>query len=92
LNNMNLAKIIGSIWATQKDPQLNGIKMLLIQPLDGNKNETGQPLIALDSVGAGSGEIVIYITSSEAVIPLRNKPALSDATIIGIVDTIEVFN
>jgi len=92
LNNMNLAKIIGSIWATQKDPQINGIKMLLIQPLDIHKNETGQPLIALDSVGAGRGEIVIYITSSEAVIPLRNKPALSDATIIGIVDNIEVFN
>lgn len=88
---MNLAKVIGTIWATQKDPQLNNLKMLLIQPLDSNKKERGKPIIALDSVGAGSGEIIMYITSSEAVIPLRNKPALSDATIVGIVDDIEVY-
>ena len=89
---MNLAKVIGSIWATQKDPQLNNLKMLLIQPLDSLQNEVGKPIIAMDNVGAGKGEIIMYITSSEAVIPLRNKPALSDATIIGIVDDIEVFN
>jgi ethanolamine utilization protein EutN len=89
---MNLAKIIGTIWATQKDPQLNGLTMQLIQPLDSNQKEIGKPIIALDSVGAGTGEIVMYITSSEAVIPLKNKPALSDATIVGIVDNIEVFN
>lgn len=89
---MNLAKIIGTIWATQKDPQLTHLKMLLIQPLDRNQKATGKPIIAIDSVGAGTGEIVMYITSSEAVLPLRNKPALSDATIVGIIDNIEVYN
>lgn len=92
MNKMNMAKVIGSIWATQKDPQLENIKMQLIQPVDSVKKGTGTPIIALDSVGAGPGEYVMYITSSEAVIPLRNKPALSDATIVGIIDTIEVFS
>ena len=89
---MNLAKIIGTIWATQKDPQLENLRMQVIQPINSHQKELGKPIIAVDSVGAGTGEIVFYITASEAVIPLKNKPALSDATIIGIVDNIEVIN
>ena len=89
---MELAKVIGNIWATQKDPQLVGLKMQLIQPIDKELKNIGDPLIAVDSVGAGRGEIVFYITASEAVIPLKNKPALSDATIVGIVDKIEINN
>lgn len=87
---MNLAKVIGTIWSTQKDPMLNGLKMQVIQPYDSKKNKIGGPIIAVDSVGAGAGEVVFYVTSSEAVIPLENKPALTDATIIGIVDKVEV--
>ncbi|HHM01548.1 MAG TPA: ethanolamine utilization protein EutN [Caldithrix abyssi] len=89
---MLLAKTIGSIWATQKDPQLDGLKLLLIQPISMKREPLGTPLIAVDSVGAGTGEIVFYITASEAVIPLQKKPALADATIIGIVDKIELEN
>lgn len=89
---MNLAKIIGTIWSTQKDPMLNGLKMQLIQPLDSRKNNIGVPIIAVDSVGAGIGEEIFYVTSSEAVIPLKNKPALTDATIIGIVDKVVEVN
>ena len=87
---MNLAKVIGTIWSTQKDPMLNGLKIQVLQPQDSKKNKIGEPIIAVDSVGAGSGELVFYVTSSEAVIPLENKPALTDATIIGIVDKVEV--
>ena len=87
---MDLAKVIGSVWATQKDKQLEGLKMRLIQPVDAHKNNAGPPMIAVDTVGAGDGEYVFYITASEAVIPLANKPALTDASIIGIVDNIEV--
>ncbi len=87
---MDLAKVVGKIWATQKDPQLNGLKMQVIQPLDANKQKIGDPIIAVDTVGAGDQDIVFYITASEAVIPLKNKPALSDASIIGIVDRINI--
>ncbi len=89
---MLLAKTIGTIWATQKDPQLDGLKLLLIQPISSEQKPVGTPLIAVDSVGAGSGEIVFYITASEAVMPLEKKPALTDATIVGIVDRIELKN
>ncbi|MCB0281162.1 MAG: EutN/CcmL family microcompartment protein [Calditrichae bacterium] len=89
---MELARVIGNIWATQKDEQLTGLKMQLLQPITAENHDIGSPIIAIDSVGAGTGEIVFYITASEAVIPLINKPALSDATIIGIVDKIELSN
>jgi len=89
---MDLARVIGTVWATQKDPQLTGLKMQMVQPITPDLKSKGTPIIAIDSVGAGVGEIVFYITASEAVIPLANKPALSDATIIGIVDRIELDN
>lgn len=85
---MDLARIIGKVWCTQKDPQLAGLKLQLIQPIDCQKNNIGDPLIATDTVGAGEGDIIFYITASEAVIPLAKKPALTDASIIGIVDRI----
>ncbi len=87
---MDLAKVIGKIWATQKDPQLEGLKMQLIQPIDARSKNAGSVIIALDTVGAGEGDTVFYITASEAVIPLKRKPALTDASIIGIVDRINI--
>jgi len=87
---MNLAKVIGTIWATKKDENLNSLKMQLIQPITVKEEKSGGPLIAVDTVGAGSGEIVYYVTAYEAVIPLEKKPALADASIVGIVDRIEL--
>ncbi len=87
---MDLARVIGSVWATRKDPQLEGLKMMMVQPVNERLEAKGTPIIAVDSVGAGIGEIVFYITAYEAVIPLKKQPALSDATIIGIVDKIEL--
>lgn len=87
---MDLAKVIGTIWATRKDENLVGLKMQLIQPIDVNQKKCGSPIVAVDTVGAGQGEIVYYVTAYEAVIPLEKKPALSDASIVGIVDRIEV--
>lgn len=87
---MELAKIIGTIWATQKDKNLEGLKMQIIQPIDVHKSEKGSPIIAVDTVGAGVDEIVYYVTAYEAVIPLEKKPALADAAIVGIVDKIEI--
>ncbi|RMH62748.1 MAG: ethanolamine utilization protein EutN [Calditrichaeota bacterium] len=87
---MHLAKVIGTIWATRKDSQLEGLKLQLIQPVNIKGQALGSPLIAADSVGAGQGETVFYVTAYEAVIPLEKQPALSDATIVGIVDKIEL--
>ena len=87
---MNLARVIGTIWATRKDPNLEGLKMQIIQPISIEEKALGTPIIAVDTVGAGVGEVVYYVTAYEAVIPLEKKPALSDASIVGIVDRIEL--
>lgn len=87
---MRLAEITGTLWATRKDKQIEGLKLQVIQPITVHREHTGKPLIAVDTVGAGVGEIIYFVTASEAVIPLKNKPALVDASIVGIVDKIEL--
>ncbi len=87
---MNLGKVIGTIWATRKNEQLEGLKMQLIQPVSAQEKAIGTPIVAVDTVGAGVGELIYYVTAYEAVIPLQKKPALADASIVGIVDRIEL--
>jgi ethanolamine utilization protein EutN len=85
-----LGKVIGNIWATQKFETLKSFKMLLVQPINANYINIGEPIIAIDTVGAGSGEIIFYITASEAVIPLPVDFAPVDASIVGIIDSINI--
>ncbi|MFZ1288975.1 MAG: EutN/CcmL family microcompartment protein [Melioribacteraceae bacterium] len=85
---MLLGKVIGTIWATRKYETLKSYKMQLVQPLNSIMEKLGDPIIAIDTIGAGPGEIIFYITSTEAVIPLDVKMAPVDASIVGIVDTI----
>jgi ethanolamine utilization protein EutN len=87
---MYLGKVLGTIWATRKYETINGYKMQIVQPINADEKNYGDPLIALDTVGAGQGEIIFYITSSEAVIPLDVDMAPVDASIVGIVDSINV--
>lgn len=85
---MQLGRVIGTIWATRKYETLNGYKMQFVEPLNSSLEKTGDPFIAVDTAGAGPGEVVIYITSSEAVIPMDVDMAPVDASIVGIVDSI----
>lgn len=87
---MLLGKVIGSVWATRKYDSIKGYKIMLIQPISSAEEELGDPIVALDTVGAGPGEIIFYITASEAVIPLDVDMAPVDASIVGIVDTINI--
>ena len=77
-------------WATRKYESVNGYKMQFVQPINSAMETLGEPIIALDTVGAGPGEIICYVTSSEAVIPLDVEMAPVDASIVGIVDSINV--
>ena len=86
---MFFAKVIGSVWATRKDEQLKSFTLLFIQPINGKRENAGAPLVAVDTVGAGVGETVLYITAREAVIPLPVDMAPVDASIVGIVDRID---
>ena len=85
---MFLGKVIGNVWATKKYPALNSLKLMFVQPMNAEYKKTDGPIIAVDTVGAGPGEIIFYITASEAVIPLPVDMAPVDASIVGIVDTI----
>ncbi len=85
---MNLGQVIGTIWATRKYETIKGYKLQFVQPLNGEKLKLGDPIIAVDTIGAGPGEIIYYITASEAVIPLDVEMAPVDASIVGIVDSI----
>lgn len=85
---MRFGKVIGTIWATRKYESLNSYKLQLVQPLNANKENLGEPLIAVDTAGAGPGEFIFYITSSEAVIPMDVDMAPVDASIVGIIDSI----
>jgi ethanolamine utilization protein EutN len=86
---MFLATVIGTVWATRKDENLEGFKMQFIQPIDAQRKKIGSPIVAVDTVGAGEGETVFYITAAEAVIPLPVDMAPVDASIVGIVDRID---
>ncbi len=83
---MQLARVIGNIVATRKDPNLDGIKLLLVQPLTPDRQPAGRPLVALDSVGAGAGEDVFFVRGREASYPFLPVEVPTDATIVGIVD------
>lgn len=85
---MFLGRVIGTIWATRKYEALNGSKLQFIEPLNSKLKVIGDPIVAVDTVGAGVGETIFYITASEAVIPLDADMAPVDASIVGIVDSI----
>ena len=74
---MQIARVVGDVVSTMKDPNLSGLKMLVLQPLAASGEAAGRTLVALDSVGAGVGELV-----SVHVIP-RPHANLEDALPIG---------
>ena len=89
---MQLAKVIGSVVATRKCDRLEGMKLLVAMPIDMDTfQEKGTPFVSVDTVGAGEGEIVLWCggSSSRATEMTKNKPV--DATIIGIVDNVDIL-
>ena len=87
---MFLGRVIGTVWSTRKDEQLAGCTLQLVQRVDGRRNDVGEPVVAVDTVGAGVGETVIVVTKREAVIPLPVAEAPVDASIVGIVDRVDI--
>lgn len=94
---MFLARVEGSVVATKKDPAMSGRKLLLLRPQlvddkDPTKFRPGlNTIVAVDSVGAGVGELVLFCQGSSARLAPNLKDAPVDAVIIGIVDTVDVF-
>ena len=94
---MIFARVVGNVVCTTKDEKLVGTKLLLVQPVDLADQPKGNPLVAIDAVGAGEGEMVLLVQGSSArqTSATESKPA--DCAIFAIVDTVEkdgktVFN
>jgi ethanolamine utilization protein EutN len=93
---MFVAKVTGSVVATQKVPSMTGHKLLVVEPYridtpDRNRLvSTGRTFIAVDTVGAGQGEFVLIVQGSSARLTPETKPLPVDAAIIGIVDTVHI--
>jgi microcompartment protein CcmK/EutM len=83
---VQVARVVGDIVATRKDPQLTGLKLLLLQPLGLDRQPSGRLLVAADAVGAGVGETVFFVRGREASFPFHPAEAPVDAGIVGIVD------
>jgi microcompartment protein CcmK/EutM len=90
---MFLAKVIGNVVSSQKNPRCQGMKLLLVQPhiTQGDRLvSSGSSVIAVDTVGAGEGALVMFTQGSSARLTESTKDSPVDAVIIGIVDTVEM--
>ena len=88
---MILARVVGEVISTVKRPQFEGAKLLILQPETPDGAKTGTSFVAIDSVGAGRGELVIAVLEGRAAgEALGRKLAPVDAAIVGIVDGLDV--
>jgi len=87
---MQMARVIGDVVATHKDPNYDSIKLLLVQPINADGSDVGRPLVAVDSVGAGVGETVFFVRGKEASFPWYPTEVPADAGIVGIIDHFHV--
>lgn len=87
---MLLARIVGTVVATRKDPRLVSHKLLLARPVDPHGTLEGSHLVAVDTVDAGVGETVLIVSGSSARMATGLKDTPVDAAVVGIVDTVDL--
>jgi ethanolamine utilization protein EutN len=88
---MQLADVIGTVVATQKSEGLDGVRFLILQPLDRSGEPSGNPVVAADALfTAGVGERVYFVSSREAAVALPEQFVPVDHAVVGIVDEVEI--
>ncbi len=87
---MFLGKVIGKLVASKKCEDLEGVKFLIIQPLNHQRLPSGPPIVAVDTMRAGAGELVFLEDGREASFTLPTTFVLVDAAVVGIVDQIDI--
>jgi ethanolamine utilization protein EutN len=85
-----LAKVVGTVVATRKDPRLVSTKLLLARPMDPRGKAEGGYLVAVDTVDSGVGDTVLIVSGSSARMASGMKDCPVDAAIVGVIDTIEL--
>lgn len=89
---MQLARVIGTVVATVKAPGMDGVRLLIVQPLTRELAPVGTPVVAADAVHmAGPGELVCFVAAREAAEALEDRFAPVDHAIVGIVDAVELI-
>jgi microcompartment protein CcmK/EutM len=84
---MQLARVTGTVVASRKEPTLEGLRLMLVKPLDEDGKDTGQSLVAADAVGAGPGEVVLIASGSSARQTAQTDKRPVDTVIMAIVDS-----
>lgn len=84
---MQIARVIGTVVSTIKNQTLEDRKILIVQTLDADLKAKGSPIVALDAVGAGVGELVFWCRGKEASFPFKRDDTPTDCTIVGIIDS-----
>ncbi len=87
---MFLGRVVGRVWATVKNDNLTGHRLLLVQPVTPELKNTGKRIVATDCTGAGAGELVYWSRAKEAAFAFSPDEVVTDATITGIVDEVHV--
>lgn len=89
---MEIGKVVGNVWATRKDEKLCGQKLLVLKLLKDKDSYSDGFLVAADNAGAGNGDLVLVTRGSGARESLENRSIPVDATIVGVVDSLEVHD
>lgn len=87
---MNIGKVVGTVVATRKDETLVGFKLLVAQPLDLHGLPQGAARVMVDTVGAGVGELVLYVSGAAARNAIRRHEGAVDTAVVGIIDQLDV--
>lgn len=89
---MLIARVIGDVVATQKAPSHEGRKILVVQPLNLDGTERGEPVLALDAVDAGVGERVLLATEGYSAMTAVGRPnSPIDMAVIGVIDSVDLI-
>lgn len=91
---MRLAKVIGTVVATRKEESLTGFKLLVIEEVDPRgEREINNRLVAVDTLGAGEGDIVLWVQGGAArVVSEDHRKAPLDVAIVGIIDSVDTYD
>jgi len=88
---LDLARVVGRVVCTLKNDSLEGRTLLIVQPIDEVGNDIGERLVAVDSVGAGAGERIFFVTGKEASFAFLPDHVPTDATVVAIVDSVDLL-
>ena len=87
---MQLGRVVGKVWCTVKNSQLNGQRLLIVQPLTPEMTDTGKQLVCADATGAGAGELIYWCRGRESSFPFLPEEVPVDATVVAIIDEMHV--